>query len=942
VNCAGFAGVRSAAIAIVLSLIGAASPAAAADPPVDPALRTGVLANGLKFVILRHAPAQHEVSLRLRIAAGSLQEPEGQNGVAHVLEHMAFRGSTHVPEGEIWRMLARLGVAFGADSNAFTTTDQTYFQFDLPEADDTSVGTGLTLLREIAGELTLKPTAVADERNVVLAEARLTDSPTLQADRAQTAFWFADQPNVGRDAMGELDVISQVRPEQLRAFYNAYYRPERTTIIVVGDIDPAAIEAQIRARFGDWKGVGPVGADPPLALVRRAGERSQMFSQAGAPSSLRLAWVTPRNAAPGGDDPERRRLMADLALRVLNRRLGGEAGTYLVASASRQAHPPVGDVTLVNVDFPPGQWRGALAAVERARRRLLSFGADQAEVDQEALAALRARQMDAESSEAQPTPSLANVLVTRMDEGRPLLSPGQELAMAESAYRDVRAADVDAALRALFAGEGPLIFLSASQPIANGEALLAQAYQEVESSPLAPLPHLARSTEAAKPVWPYRSFGPPGAVSARQEVPDLGVSLIRFQNGVRLTVRPSKLSGGQVQVQVNVGGGRLDLPRDRVSTDWAADSGVIDAGGLKAIDRAEMRRALATAVYSFRFETGDDAFDLSGVTRPADLDVQMQVLAAYATQPGWRVGAFERIQSLFTALLPQFEASPGGVLGDYVGGLLHDGDPRWSTPNMGDLAAARAKDLRVLLEPPLAGGDIEIVVVGDVTVERAIQSVAATFGALPPRSPAAPPPEAYRTEFPAATPTPVVRYHGGHADQALALIAWPAGDAYARSPSLADERVLQQVLNNRLIETLRIADGATYTPRTGLEASRTFPGFGYLYAAASVAPDKTGLVFERTAAFASDLRQNLVSKDELERGRMPALAMLTRARQTDAYWLAALSRAQSDPRRLELIRSAIPDLMAVTPESLRQAASAYLRDERAWRLVIAPHPSVTR
>jgi zinc protease len=292
--------------------------------------------------------------------------------------------------------------------------------------------------------------------------------------------------------------------------------------------------------------------------------------------------------------------------------------------------------------------------------------------------------------------------------------------------------------------------------------------------------------------------------------------------------------------------------------------------------------------------------------------------------------------------LPQFEASPGGALGDFVGGLLHDGDPRWATPNMADLADARARDLKALLEEPLARGDIDVVMAGDVTVERAIQATAATFGALPPRPPAPPQPEAYRSEFPAPSPEPVVRYHGGHPDQALALAAWPAGDAYAASPSFADLRVLQQVLNNRLIERLRIADGATYTPRTGIEASQVFIGYGYLFAAASVAPGKTDLVFERIHDIAQDLRDNPISADELERARMPALAMLRRARQTDAYWLSALGRAQTDPRRLALIRSAIPDLRAVTAESVRAAARAWMRDDKAWKLVIAPHPNRAR
>jgi len=939
-------GVRTAWTLVLISVLalavrGGALAAEPASPPAgdieipsDPQVRTGMLPNGLRFVILRHAAQRHEVSLRLRIAAGSLHEPVDQNGVAHLVEHMAFRGSTHVAESEIWRTLARLGVAFGADSNAFTVASQTYFQFDLPESDDASVGAGLMLMREIAGELTLSPMAVDDERNVVLAEIHLTDSPSAQADRAQTAFWFENQPAAQHDAIGDPDVVKHIRADQLRAFYDAYYRPERTSLLVVGDVDPDAVEAQIRGRFSDWIGKGPPGADPVIIPPRAEGPKTAVFVQPGAPSSIRLAWIAPEDAQPRSLAAARRRLLDELTVRVLNRRLTSQDGRCLVVGASRQSHALLGEVALLTADCQPGQWRAGLQSLEGVRRQILKYGVDQGEVDREAGETLHAWQIAAAAANTASIPAVANALVARIDNGRSLASPGQDLAVAEAVYAKASAAEVDAAMRDLFRGAGPLVFLSSPQPVADGQETLARALADVESSPIA---GPARAPRAGPAIWPYTYFGPSGAVAERREIADLGTSFIRFENGVRLTVKPTTFNAGQILVQVAVGDGRLDLPRDRMSADWAADSGAIDAGGLKAMDRADMRRALGASVYSFSFSTGDDSFNLLGLTRPADLDTQLQVLAAYVTAPGWRPGVFEHIQSLFTALLPQFEASPGGVLGDYVGGLLHAGDPRWAGPTMGDVAAARPRDLRTLLERPLADGAVEVTMVGDVSVERAVQAVAATFGALPPRPVGrAPPQDAYQARFPAPTASPVVRFHGGHADQALALAAWPTSDAYARAPNLADMRVLEQVLNNRLIERLRIADGATYTPRAGLEASRVFPGFGYLFAAASVSPAQTDLVFLRISAIAADLRATAISADELERARRPALAAEQRAQENDGYWLNALSRAQTDPRRLDLIRAALPDLHTVTAAGVQRAAQTYLRDETVWKLVIAP------
>ena len=589
----------------------------------------------------------------------------------------------------------------------------------------------------------------------------------------------------------------------------------------------------------------------------------------------------------------------------------------------------------MNIDCAPDQWRPALEATESIRRQALLYGVRQDEVDREVGDALHQWQRASAEAATRSTALAASAMTTTVDDGGVITSPAQDLAEASDAYDMVTAGQVDEALRALFRGAGPKVFLSSSQPIAGGETELAGAVARIERAPI-PAPFAAPRGMAQG--WPYDDFGKPGAVAERREVADLGVSFIRFQNGVRLTVKPQAFSAGQVQVRVGVADGRLDLPRDHMTPYWAADGGVIDASGSRAIDRTGMRQALADKVYSMSFVTADDGFIFSGVTRTGDLDTQLQVLAAYVTEPAWRPQVFAHIRSMFTNLLPQVEASPAGVLGDYVGGLLHADDPRWGTPTMRDVDTAKLDDLRALLEQPLATGEIEVTVVGDVSVEQAVRAVAATFGALPPRShPPAPPPQAYQAHFPAPTPTPAVRYHSGHADQALALIAWPTDDAYAASPKLADVRILQQVLQNRLIEQLRIAQGVTYTPLTGMDASTTFPGFGYIYAAASTPPGQTPLVFDNILAIAADLRSADISDDELERARTPAVATLERAQQTERYWLSGLAHAQTDPRRLDQIRTALPGLRAVTATDVRRAAEAYLVGPHAWKLVIAPY-----
>ena len=132
-------------------------PQAASDISTDPAIRLGALPNGMRYAIMKNATPKGAVSIRFRIGAGSLQETEEQRGLAHFVEHMAFRGSTHVPDGEVFKLLQRLGLRTGADANATTGLTETVYQFDLPKNDEETLDTGLMLSRDIASELAFNP-----------------------------------------------------------------------------------------------------------------------------------------------------------------------------------------------------------------------------------------------------------------------------------------------------------------------------------------------------------------------------------------------------------------------------------------------------------------------------------------------------------------------------------------------------------------------------------------------------------------------------------------------------------------------------------------------------------------------------------------------------------------------------------------------------------------
>jgi zinc protease len=905
------------------------------DVPTDAAVRFGVLPNGMRYMLMRNASPPGQASLRLRIAAGSLEERDEQAGLMHFIEHMAFNGSTHVPEGEMVKILERKGLAFGPDTNAFTSFDQTVYQLDLPQADEDSLDTGLMLMRETAGELLLDPTAIDKERGVILSEERLRDGPSLRIARQQYDFFYRGDRMPRRFPIGDIGVIKTAGKPLFQDLYDTFYRPDRAVLVAVGDFDVDKMEAKIKARFTDWSAKGADRPDPDLGPVVQRGAETRLVIEPGGPAALNLAWITQPDLRQDRLALRRERAVRQVGFAVLNRRLErlARAGDppFISAGVFHFTNLRTSDVTQMSITATPGSLLKAMRAAEQEQRRASQYGVQQAEVDREVLEYHTALQAAAAGAATRKTPQLATSLADSVEDDEIVTSPAEDLAEFDTATRNLKAETISAILKAQFEGNGPLLFVTSPIPVEGGEAGLAQAFAESRATPVSAGAVIATKT------WSYTDFGAPGAVAERKDVLDLDTTFVRFANGVRLTVKPTKFRDDQILISVRVGDGYQSLPRDRVTPIWTSALAFPD-GGLGRLTTEEMEQVLTSKVYSVGLSVGDDSFSLSGSTRPEDFELQMQVLTAYLTDAAWRPEPFERMRTYGDTLLSQLASTPSGVFSRDGERLLRSGDPRWAFPNRAEIAAARLADLKSLIGGPLASEPIEVVIVGDVNVEEAIRLTGVTFAALPPRKDAVPPATARQIVFPVPTPEPVRLTHAGRADQAIGYIAWPTTDFNADPQGARSLRMLEQVLQLRLLDDLREKQAVTYSPNTNLEASWVFPGYGYVSASIEAPPDKLDGFFQTVASIAKDLRDKPVTADELNRARKPRIETITKAQATNEYWLAQLAGSQTDPRKLDAIRSSLAGLERVSAADVQRAAQTWLRDDKAWKLVIVPEP----
>jgi zinc protease len=318
----------------------------------------------------------------------------------------------------------------------------------------------------------------------------------------------------------------------------------------------------------------------------------------------------------------------------------------------------------------------------------------------------------------------------------------------------------------------------------------------------------------------------------------------------------------------------------------------------------------------------------------------MQVLAAYLTDPGLRPAPFQLLKSAYGQQLIQARATPGGAFAVDGGSILSSGDARDALPRAEMVEGWTNDQLKAELAAGLAAGPVSITMVGDLTVEDAIASVASTFGALPPRGPEAQPlPGSDQKRFPAPTGQPIELTHTGPAEQALAIVAWPTTDAVGDRTEARQLSILSQVLRLRVLEEIREKQALAYSPGVGAQSSDVFPDYGFMLVQGETARASIPAFYAAVEQIAATLRDAPPEEDELNRAKLPAIERLRLSQATNEYWLAQLADVAEDPSEIAQTVNHIAVLEAVTPADIQRLAQKYLSDSAAVKVqVVSANP----
>ena len=912
-------------------------PFAASDLPVDPQYRFGTLPNGMRYIIRPNSTPAGQAKVQLRIGTGSVAESEDERGFAHFIEHMAFNGSTNVPEGEMVRLLEREGLAFGADTNASTSFDETIYKLDLPRADPALLDTALMLMRETASELTFDPAAVEREKGVVLSERRVRDTYDYNDTLDELEFLFPEGRFAQRLPIGTQEAIANASADDLRSFWQQHYRPANTALIVIGDFDADATEAAIRKHFADWPAAAPVQA-PDFGPVDYdlAGE-TDIYLDPALSERVTISRHGPFITPPDTVASRRERVLREIGYAIVNRRLlrltRAEDPPYQGAGLGTSEVFKVGRTTKLIVDAGDGEWRPALAAAQEVYRRALEYGFSGAEVAEQ-VANLRA---DIENNAAAATTRSNSTFVTGaltlLEDGQVPTTPQSALERFTAAAPLITPEAVIAALeKDLVPLDDPLIRFEGRTAPDGGAEALREAWEDGTHLPLDP------QADSDLAEFAYTDFGPAGTIASDTTEPLLGIREINFANGLKLNLKSTDLARDRVMVELNVDGGdMLETTDDPLAT---AMTGSLTSGGLGAHTVDELQSILAGRDVSFDVSSEAETFRMQARTTPRDLELQLQLMTAALTDAAYRPQGEAQYRRNVANYFAQLAATPGDAMSNALGGIVSGGDPRFTLQPEADYMALTFAHLRDEIGDRLANGALELALVGDFDEQAAIDAVARTLGALPAREPQ------FRdygnNRFRAFTADRTARtiYHDGAADQALLRMAWPTTDDSDFATSLTLE-LLERVAQLGLVESLREELGQTYSPGVSAAQSRIYPGYGTFSLSAAVDASQVDAAREAMLATIRSIGEQGVDADTLLRARQPLLEAYDNALKTNRGWMNLVDRAQTQSDRIERFTRGRALLQSITPEQVQAMAARYLVPDQRLEVLALPRPNDT-
>jgi zinc protease len=905
--------------------------------PFDTAIHSATLPNGLKYFVRQNNRPAKRVSLRLGVKAGSLNEADDQLGLAHLIEHMAFNGSAHFKPGELVKYFETMGARLGPHVNAYTSFDETVYMFDVPSDNPEIVDKALTALSDFAGGLSLSQEEVDKERGVVVEEWRGGLGAGSRIRDKQFPILFYHSRYADRLPIGKPDIIRNAPVARLRAFYDTWYRPDRMAVIAVGDVDVPQIERSIRTLFTPIK-ARAAAAKPPDQTVPL---HKELLVAITTDPEVTRSTVTIERKRPRESEQHvgdyRRELIERMVERMMDSRLGDQArkadAKFLGAGVSFGNLSKTVSTFSMSAGVQDGRLEDGLSALATEAQRVKEYGFTSSEMDRakQSIAAFYERAYN--ERDKTESPSFAAEYLRHFFVGEPTSGIAYEYQLVKQLLPTITTNDASALIKSMLTDDSRVVLAVSPQKTGikiPSEADLEAALKSGASTSVEAWADNGTTREIMDKV------PEPGAVTNTRTIDSLGVTVVRFSNGVEAWLKPTDFKNDQVLFTLNsLGGASLaapaDYPEATLSPAYIELSG---AGGLRPGDIA---RSLSGKLVSANSYISLSTHGISGSAAPAQLETALQLFHQRFVAPGDDPEAFGLLKRQLDAMVANRGRAPAQVFGEKVS-QVNTSNHYTSEPMTAERIATLDREKMVTFYHQLFANaaDFSFFMVGAFKVDEVIPLLARYVGSLPSTGQRTLKYKDVNLHFPETTQR--VKIEQGREPRGQTVISFfadPAPDPVEQENINAATVVLDVALRDILREDL----GQTYGVSVGLSQPLPQRGEGHIQIRFGAAPENIESMTARVMTEIARLQREGPSVDLTTRAKEAARRNYELALKQNNYWLGRLQSSVTLSANPEEILKRGQRIDAVTPQTLRDVFKKYFPAERSTVVTLMPAAS---
>ncbi len=936
-----------AALATCLLFLSACSPRHQVIQPnagvqMDPSIEYGVLDNGFQYIIKKNSIPEQRVYVHLDVFAGSLQEKEDQQGVAHYLEHLLFNGSEHFKPGELIDYFHSIGMDFGADANAHTSFFNTVYDLALPNSDAKQLDEAFLIIQDYAKGALLLEAEVERERGIILAEKRERDSVSSRVFKKTLAFELPGSLIAQRFPIGKESVLKKASRKTLKSYYDQWYRPDNMVLVVVGDLDVKQAEQMIIKRFSklNLKNTFLPSKQEIDNLVKwepHQGNKAFYYHEPeAATTDIAIQTITFTNVEPQNASTLKQQALLQVANSIVQNRISRMINSQKVAFTEASVYSGTFlhylNASGIAATCQPDHWEVTLEQIEQILRQALEYGFTLKELNRIKSNYVASLEQAVELSKSQKSSSLAKRILSLINNQKLLISEEDRLKILKPFIDSISIEQAHSAFIHAWNKEHRLVTVTGNLKITskNPSQKILQVFSNSNGQQLAAYQGFVSKSFPYLPI-PMKKGGVP---LKKDDAKDLGIEIFEFENNVRLNLKQTDFKPNEFLVKVVFGQGKRSIPINKPGLSILADD-VLNDSGFGSMDTDQLEEALSGKKIRTSFGIQNNYFAISGSGNPEQAETLFQLIQHYFQDPGFSKKALELAKIRYRQDYDSLMRTADGLMKIDGEHFLGGNDSRFGLPLPDLIESYSIKDIKDWLIPSFNVSPIEVSIVGDFDTQKMIELTSLYLGTFKKRK-----------VFP-STPIDTGKIFFPNGENLTLKVDTKIDTATVHISFLTDDfwdimqtrrlSVLSRIFSERLRKVIREELGESYSPYVYNNASTLFKDYGVMHAVVNVKPGNHELVIQKIKDIVNSMHLNGISELETQYALNPIKTYLKTLRHTNGYWLnSVMSNSSNLPDKFDWARNILEGYNSITSEDLNLLVKKYLRTSDQATIVITP------